>query len=108
MKPLRAMTLTRVLATAATPQRGATGGSVKGKVLCEDTQGAARRAYISLRVPIKPGGYMPSGGFSAQADLDGSFTISNVSAGEYYVVAVYPGYISMPTSTSSPTRYHLS
>lgn len=94
MNPLRAMTLTLVLATAATPQRGATGGSVKGKVLCEDTQGPARRAYISLRVPIKPGGYMPSGRFGAQADLDGSFTISNVTPGEYYVVAVYPGYIN--------------
>lgn len=88
------MMLTVVLATAATPQPGATGGLVKGKVLCEDTQGPARRAYISLRVPMKPGGYMPSGGFGAQADLDGSFTISDVTPGEYYVVAVYPGYIN--------------
>ncbi len=43
---------------------------------------------------MKPGGYMPSGGFGAQTDLDGSFTISDVTPGEYYVVAVYPGYIN--------------
>lgn len=96
MKLLCAIAVTVLLhATAAKPQRSTSGGSVRGKVLCEDTQGPARRAHISLQAPIKPGVLVPPGeGFGATTDLDGSFTISDVTPGEYYVIATYPGYIS--------------
>jgi hypothetical protein len=96
MKLLCAGTLTLLLlATAATPQRGVSGGSVRGRVLCEDTQGPARRAYVSLQAPTKQGVFQPPGeAFGATTNLDGSFTISNVTPGEYYVVVTYPGYLS--------------
>lgn len=96
MKFLCAITVTLLLlASAAAPQRVVGGGSVKGTVLCEDTQGPARRAYVSLQAPIEPGVFQPPGpAFGATTDLDGSFAISNVSPGEYYVVVTYPGYLS--------------
>jgi hypothetical protein len=98
MKPLSSISLTFLLVvTAATAQQSATGGSVAGTVLCEDTQGPARHANVFLQAPIsnKPGAFMPQGeAFGATTDLDGSFTISNVTPGEYYVITWYPGYIS--------------
>jgi hypothetical protein len=97
MKLLCAVTMTLLLlATAATPQRSVSGGSVKGRVLCEDTQGPARRAYVSLQAPIKQGVFQPPGeAFGATTNLEGSFSISNVTPGEYYVVVTYPGYLSV-------------
>jgi hypothetical protein len=72
------------------------GGSVTGKVLYEDTQGPARHANVFLQAPIDPRArFIPHGeGFAATTDLDGLFTISNVSPGEYYVVTRSEGYIS--------------
>jgi hypothetical protein len=36
----------------------------------------------------------PAEVFGATTGLDGSFAISNVAPGEYYIIATYPGYIS--------------
>ena len=65
-------------------------------VLCDDTEGPARRANVYLQAPIDPKlrAFPPGEAFGAATDLDGAFTISNVPPGEYYVIAVYPGYIS--------------
>jgi hypothetical protein len=96
MKLLCAIILTLLLlTTAATPQSEVSRGSVRGRVLCEDTQGPARRAYVSLQAPVKPRVFQPQEDvFGATTNLDGSFAISNVRPGEYYVVVNYPGYLS--------------
>ena len=67
-----------------------------GTVLCEDSRGPARGANILLQAPIDPKLRMlpPRGAFGGTTDLDGSFTISNVPPGEYYLITNYPGYIS--------------
>src|ERR1017187_9823500 len=98
MQPHRAVALTLVLvAIPAAAQGLASEGSVTGTVLCEDTHAPARQANVFLQAPIsnKPGAFIPPGkAFVAPTGLDGSFTISNVTPGEYYVIVWYPGYIS--------------
>jgi hypothetical protein len=58
--------------------------------------GPARRANVFLQAPINPklGTFPPREVFRATTDPEGSFTIPNVTPGEYYVVARYAGYIS--------------
>jgi len=75
------------------------GSSVTGTVIFADTQHAARFAQVTLQAVASdarqdrgPGGF--GGGSSARTGLDGTFTISNVAPGDYYVVATAPGYIS--------------
>ena len=97
MKLLCAVTLAlSVLVSIATPQQNIGGGSVAGKVLCDDTRGPARRASVFLQPPIDPRARVlpPEGGFATITDLDGSFTISNVTPGVYYLITRYEGYIS--------------
>ncbi len=88
-----ALLLTAVIST---PQQRAGGGSVTGTILCEDTRQPARRADVFLLEPVDPSlrFFPPGGGFAAKTAIDGSFSISNVTPGEYYVIALYPGYIS--------------
>lgn len=88
MKLFCAVTLAlSLIVSVATPQPSIGGGSVTGRVVCEDTQGPARRANVFLQAPIDPRArvYTPGEGFSTTTDLDGSFTISNVTPGAYKV-----------------------
>ena len=81
--------------TSATAQAAA-GGSVTGMVVCDDTRGPARSAYVYLQAPIsrKARFVAPQEAFGGTTDADGAFTISNVTPGEYYVIVFFPGYIS--------------
>lgn len=81
------------------------GGAVTGHVFCADTQRPARFAEVQLiEVPAAAAGGragqtrfgMSVGG---RTSLDGSFAISGVSAGDYYVVARVPGYIDPPVNS---------
>jgi Carboxypeptidase regulatory-like domain len=98
MKQLCAATLILVLAgIVANPQERVNGGSVGGIVLCEDTKAPARGAYVWLQKPRgnQPGVFVPPAeAFGATTGIDGSFAISDVVPGEYYIIATYPGYIS--------------
>jgi hypothetical protein len=97
MRQFCGVTLALLLtAVSSTPQQRAGGGSVTGTIFCEDTKEPARRADVFLLEPVDPSlrFFPPGGGFGAKTALDGSFTISNVTPGEYYVIALYPGYIS--------------
>lgn len=82
-------------------------GTVTGHVTCSDTNGPARFANVTLQPVVGPKN-LPhrdntgSTGTSEaihiiQTSLDGSFTISRVPPGNYYVLADAPGYLS-PTS----------
>jgi hypothetical protein len=90
------VTLVFFVVATAKPQTPANGGSVSGKILCEDTHTPAREAHVSLLAPFsnQPGALLPREAFGTSTGVDGSFTISNVAPGEYYVVTSYPGYIS--------------
>jgi VCBS repeat-containing protein len=78
-------------------------GTVTGHVYCADTNAPARMASVQLE-PVKDAeqrtvahsrfsGNMPAGGV-AQTGFDGSFTLSKVPPGSYYVVAEKAGYLS--------------
>jgi len=96
MKAFRAVMLLLFLAvTSATAQPSAS-GSVTGVVVCDDTHGPARRAYVYLQAPISREARFvaPQETFGGTTDADGAFAISDVTPGEYYVVVFSPGYIS--------------
>jgi hypothetical protein len=68
-------------------------GSVTGRVYCADSQKPARFANIRLQpVEGQEGSFGGRGGF-ATTGSDGSFRITGVSPGEYYVDVMMPGYI---------------
>lgn len=83
---------------------GAATGSVRGQVICADTQQPARLAHVvlqplvDLKSPVAGGkseGYHPEGVFHLQTvGLDGSFAIANVPQGLYYVIVEQDGYVS--------------
>jgi hypothetical protein len=76
-------------------------GALSGTVYCADTNQPARLADIRLfLISDKEFG---SRSFS-QTDLEGRFSISHIDEGDYYVVAVLPGYMNL---LSSLTKEHL-
>jgi hypothetical protein len=88
-------------AAPAFGQRAAGSSTVSGRVFCQDTNGPARMATVTLQ-PVaavdalrsedsKP---VASNAQAVPTLLDGSFSIRNVSPGSYYVIATAPGYIS--------------
>lgn len=75
--------------------------TISGHVFFEDTNGPARMATVTLqpaeaidalRSDKKPDKTISSQ--SVQTLLDGSFTMTNVQPGTYYVIASAPGYMS--------------
>ncbi len=79
------------------------GGTVTGHVYCGDTQRPARFASVELLREDDPAGAGPAGsrgGLSyqsvanARTGLDGSFRISGVPAGDYFVAGTMTGYVS--------------
>jgi hypothetical protein len=68
-------------------------GAVTGRVYCADTQKPARFANVRLQpVEGQEGSFGGRGGF-ATTGSDGSFRITGVSPGEYYIDLMMPGYI---------------
>lgn len=96
MKAFRKVTLTLLLAVTSATAQPAASGSVSGTVLCDDTHGPARSAYVSLQVPMRRDARFvaPQETFGGTTDTNGVFTIANVTPGEYYVMVFFPGYIS--------------
>ncbi len=77
------------------PQQGAVGYSVTGRMVCADTQKAARFAQVTLiSASSQDGNFGPGRRAFARTDLDGNFTIANVSPGDYYVTGALPGYVN--------------
>jgi len=76
-----------------TPQ---VGGTITGHVYCGDTQRPARFADVELLQQgtntIRGPNYQNAG--RGRTALDGSFTITGVAPGDYYVSATMSGYIS--------------
>jgi hypothetical protein len=84
---------------AAAPMWGqsADTGSVTGHVYCADTQKPARFAHVRLQPveaqEVRFGIRFGRGGGFATTGSDGSFGITGVAPGEYYVDVMMPGYI---------------
>jgi hypothetical protein len=85
------------------------GTTVSGHVYCGDTNAPARKASVILQPAdqidaIRPGEdqHISSRGETTQTLLDGSFTISHVEPGVYYVIATQQGYVSPLTSVYVP------
>ena len=75
--------------------------TVSGHVYCADSNAPARMANVLLQPvdqidALRPGEdkQISSHGEVTQTLLDGSFTISHVEPGHYYVIATQPGYVS--------------
>ena len=70
-------------------------GSIRGNVICMDTHTPARGAQIMLMPAGQAGeGQQGSGDTAVSTELDGSFSLSHVAPGEYFVLAFAPGYLS--------------
>ena len=92
----------QVLAGAASPLASSTaapaGAVVTGRVVCADTQRAARFAQVLL-VPTSTEANEGEGGrgfgrYSGRTDLDGNYSIAGVPAGDYYVTGQLTGYVN--------------
>ncbi len=71
------------------------GDPVTGRVVCADTQRAARFANVTLiSATADEEGGGRGGRASARTDLDGNFLIPDVAPGDYYVTAQLTGYIN--------------
>jgi hypothetical protein len=75
-------------------------GSVNGTVYVQETQRPARFAEVMLLAVAAPSGQGPErfgerfgGSTQARTDVDGTFTLNSVAAGDYYVLASAPGSI---------------
>lgn len=112
-----------VLCGAARGQQAEATGTVTGHITCSDTIRPGRLASVSLQaVPdlsasevatVRPrgrGGFGPASP-QVQAGMDGSFVIRGVAAGNYFVVAQQPGYLSLMSAfgpdLQSPTAESL-
>jgi hypothetical protein len=76
-------------------------GSITGTVYCADTNAPARLAQIFLVQYSDKNFWSQSAG---RTDLDGRFAAKQVPEGDYYVIAILPGYTNL---TSVMTKEHL-
>lgn len=89
-------------------------GAVFGYVTCADTRLPARLALVMLQPVVPPPAPVAFTGRQIQEAatkvvetlLDGSFRISGVAPGDYYVIAEEPGYISPLAQFSKETLSH--
>ncbi|MGA3035587.1 MAG: carboxypeptidase-like regulatory domain-containing protein [Terracidiphilus sp.] len=84
---------------AVAQQDGVT-GTVSGQVYCADTQHPARLAHVAL-VPLPLAVTSPSINkphtpqqYNGDTRSDGSFIVTHVPPGDYYVSVTYPGYLT--------------
>jgi hypothetical protein len=74
-------------------------GILSGTVYCADTNQPARLAEVHLlRISEKEWGT----GSSGQTDLEGRFSFQHLAEGDYYVVAVLPGYVNLLSTLAKP------
>lgn len=80
----------------------AAGFPVTGRVVCADTQRAARFAQVAL-IPMPAAGNTEGASrrITARTDLDGRFIMESVPAGEYYVTAELAGYVNEASAVQS-------
>jgi hypothetical protein len=92
-----------LLPTTMLPQQGNATGTVSGHIYCSDTNLPARLIRVTLlRVPesvtddsaAKLNPHEPFASVSGSTRIDGSFLISRVPPGTYYVSAEQPGYLT--------------
>jgi hypothetical protein len=105
LRALAVFVLVPTLATAQqNPQPGLM-GSVSGHVTFASTNAPVRLAEVALQpVDMKSGNRGPDLAIQIkQTLLDGSFQISGLAPGSYYVVVRYPGYYS-PFSAFTPAE----
>jgi len=74
-------------------------GSLSGTVYCADTRQPARLAGVYLFLVSDKG--LGSRSFG-QTDLEGRFSFGHIDEGDYYVVAVLPGYVNLLSSLTKP------
>jgi hypothetical protein len=67
-------------------------GSLSGTVYCADTNQPARLAQVHL-LHFSANEFGSS--YGGQTDLEGRFSLSHIEEGDYYVVAVLPGYVNL-------------
>ena len=77
----------------------ASGYAVTGRMICADTQRAARFAQVTLLPAGQEGGRR----LSARTDLEGNFMIQNVPAGDYYAAGALPGYVNQTSAIQAAT-----
>ena len=108
-RPLLLLTAALALTTASRAQSPTRPpeptGSVTGHVFCSDTNQPARFAHVSLEAvptasttptssnPSSKPSSDPVSGNSVETTLDGSFTLTKVKPGTYYVVVEKEGYV---------------
>lgn len=96
--------LTFWLSCGAWPQENASheasphNGRLSGRVICEDTRSPARGALVVI-APVepdssKPGSHVGSGMAVARTNLDGSYLVQHLGAGQYTAFVFLPGYLS--------------
>ncbi len=78
---------------AAWAQVGGQGGSVYGHVFCADSQKPARFAIVRLQPARAEANGFGMGFVMATTGSDGSFEMTGVAPGEYYVEATLAGYV---------------
>src|ERR1700722_9693084 len=71
-------------------------GGIIGTVICADTHRPARGALLLVTgLPAEDGGSPPEQReTTTRTALDGSYSVEHLAAGEYAVLAFYPGYLS--------------
>ena len=82
---------------ARTPPQKIPAGKLSGTVYCADSNLPARGATIYL-FQITEAGFGSRSG--PQTDLDGRFFVNDLEEGDYYVIAVFPGYMNLLSSLS--------
>ena len=79
-----------------------TGYPVTGRMVCADTQRAARFAGVVLiSASSGDGNFGPGRRANGRTDLDGNFLIPNVAPGDYYVTGSLPGYVNQAQLVSN-------
>lgn len=106
-----------VMPLRTTPAPGTT-GTVYGHVICGDTGRPGRKASVTLQPVVapslsasasrSPAGKVnqPASAMVVQTLMDGSFSIANVTPGDYYVLAELDGYVSALSLSSQDDLSH--
>lgn len=97
---MRTLLILSLLSTLAFAQQDGVTGTVSGHVYCADTQHPVRFARIAL-VTLPPAVTSPSAAkpntpqqYVVETRSDGSFLVTHIPPGDYYVSVTYPGYLS--------------
>lgn len=97
---MRSLLILLLSSTLAAAQQDGTSGTVSGYIYCADTQHPARLAHVNL-VPLPAAASSSSSNklqklqqYPGDTRTNGSFLVSHVPPGDYYVSVSYPGYLT--------------